>query len=120
MISQISLLDGVISTVLCPVHDFFTAQPITNASVYLLKQIMHDWSDPYASRILTELRKTAKQDTKLILIDTVIPFACRYPKAEAENAIPGAVPAEAPEPLLANYGGANEIGYIGDMTVRHL
>lgn len=99
------------------VHDFFTAQPITNASVYLLKQIMHDWSDPYASKILTELRKTAKQDTKLVLIDTVIPFACRYSKAEAENAIPGAVPAEAPEPLLANYGGANEIGYIGDMTM---
>jgi len=110
-------VDGVISTVLCSVYDFFAAQPIPNASVYLLKQIKYDWSDPYASKILTELRKTAKQDTKLVLIDTVIPFACRYSKAEAENAIPGAVPAEAPEPLLSNYGSANEIGYVGDMSV---
>jgi hypothetical protein len=98
-------------------HDFFTAQPITNASVFLLKQIMHDWSDFYASKILVELRKVATSDTKLVLVDSLMPFACRYPKSDAKNAVPGAVPQEAPEPLLANYGAANEMGYNGDLTM---
>lgn len=78
----------------CFVQLTISSRPITNASVYLLK---HDRSNPCASKILNELRKTAKEDIKLVLVDTVIPFACRYSKAEAENAIPGAVPAEAPE-----------------------
>lgn len=98
-------------------HDFFTAQPITNASVFLLKQIMHDWSDSYASKILVELRKVAKPDTKLVLVDSLMPFACRYTEFDAKNAVPGAVPQEAPEPLLANYGAANEMGYNGDLTM---
>lgn len=80
---------------------------------------MHDWSDSYASKILVELRKVAKPDTKLVLVDSLMPFACRYPESDAKNAVPGAVPREAPEPLLANYGAANEMGYNGDLTVRH-
>lgn len=27
-----------------PAHDFFNEQPIKNASVFLLKAILHDWS----------------------------------------------------------------------------
>jgi hypothetical protein len=80
---------------------------------------MHDWSDFYAGKILVELRKVATSDTKLVLVDSLMPFACRYPKSDAKNAVPGAVPQEAPEPLLANYGAANEMGYNGDLTVRN-
>ena len=32
--------------------------------------------------------------------------------------IPGAVPVEAPEPLLANWGAAQEMGYTADQVVR--
>ncbi|KAJ3732263.1 S-adenosyl-L-methionine-dependent methyltransferase [Lentinula guzmanii] len=37
-------------------HDFFDAQPQTSATVFLLKQITHDWSDRYVTRILQRLR----------------------------------------------------------------
>ncbi|KAJ7130076.1 O-methyltransferase-domain-containing protein, partial [Mycena crocata] len=33
-------------------HDFFTHQPVTNASVFLLKQILHNWSNQYCAKIL--------------------------------------------------------------------
>ncbi|EIM79956.1 S-adenosyl-L-methionine-dependent methyltransferase [Stereum hirsutum FP-91666 SS1] len=33
-------------------HDFYTPQPVKGASVFLLKQILHDWSDSYAITIL--------------------------------------------------------------------
>ncbi|KAH9484885.1 4-O-methyltransferase 1 [Psilocybe cubensis] len=104
-------------------HDFFTPQPVKNASVFLLKQIMHDWSDPYAIKILSQLRRAAQPDTKLILIDSVIPFACHDPSADAntdtENSlrIVGISPKEAPMPLLANFGVANELAYVADLTM---
>lgn len=99
-------------------HDFFTPQPVKNASVFLLKQIMHDWSDPYAIKILNRLREVAQPNTKLVLIDSLMPFACHDPSADDGQGVPGAVPKEAPAPLLANYGIANEMGYNGDFTVN--
>lgn len=84
-----------------------------------MKQIMHDWVDPYAIKILTRLREVAKPDTQLIIIDSVIPFACHDPSADHGYAVPGAVIKEAPEPLLPNYGVANLTCYTADMTVRY-
>ncbi|KAF8992582.1 S-adenosyl-L-methionine-dependent methyltransferase, partial [Cyathus striatus] len=98
-------------------HDFFTEQPVKNASVFLLKQIVHDWPNSYAAMILKELRKVAQNDTKLLLIDSIIPFTCKFSPTSKEHSITGAIPREAPPPLLANYGIANEMGYNGDLTM---
>uniref|UniRef100_A0A8H8CPN6 O-methyltransferase C-terminal domain-containing protein n=1 Tax=Psilocybe cubensis TaxID=181762 RepID=A0A8H8CPN6_PSICU len=98
-------------------HDFFTPQPIKNASVFLLKQIMHDWPDKYAIKILSQLRQAARPDTRLIIVDSAIPFACHDPSGDKGKGVVGAVPKEAPEPLLANYGVTNEMTYFADVTV---
>jgi len=98
-------------------HDFFTPQPRKNASVFLLKQIMHDWSDNYAEKILLHLRKAATADTKLLLIDCIMPYACHDPTIDDKDAAPGSAPREAPEPLLPNYGAANEMEYTTDFTM---
>lgn len=63
-------------------HDFFTTQPVKNASVFILKHIIHNWPDAYASKILMRLREAAQKDTKLILIDNLVSFACRDPVAK--------------------------------------
>lgn len=81
---------------------------------------MHDWPDAYASKILMKLREVAQRDTRLILIDSIMPFACHDSSADEGKGVPGAVPKEAPQPLLANYGVANEMGYNGDLTVCQL
>nr|GAT49961.1 S-adenosyl-L-methionine-dependent methyltransferase [Mycena chlorophos] len=99
-------------------HDFFTPQPQNDADVFLLKQIMHDWSDEYCVKILKRLWTAAKPDTTLLLLDSLVPLACHDPSGDSANAIPGAAPAmEAPAPLLANYGATNDMGYNADMTM---
>ncbi|KAF9042839.1 S-adenosyl-L-methionine-dependent methyltransferase [Hymenopellis radicata] len=111
------------------VQDFFKLQPRDHTvSIFLLKQIMHDWSDSYCVKILTQLRSAASANTKLILVESIIPFACHD---SGEDSVPGAVPHEAPEPLLANYGAVNEMAYSMDIgmflhfnsqerTIRHM
>ncbi|KAF8577507.1 S-adenosyl-L-methionine-dependent methyltransferase, partial [Ramaria rubella] len=65
-------------------HSFFEPQPEQNASIYLLKQITHDWSD-------------------------IMPYSCHDPAADVSSSIPGVVSREAPAPLLANFGAVNEM-----------
>jgi len=101
-------------------HDFFDEQPVAGAAVYLLGQVLHDWSDPYCVRILERLRAAAGAHTRLVLMEPIVPFACRIPRDDAAAAIPGAVPREAPAPLLANYGPASGLGYHTDITMLTL
>ncbi|KAF5312796.1 hypothetical protein D9619_003671 [Psilocybe cf. subviscida] len=98
-------------------HDFFAPQPVANASVFFLKHILHNWPNAYASKILMRLREVAKNDTKLILIESLMPFACHDPSGDNGSGVPGAVPKEAPKPLLANYGIANEFVYNADLSM---
>ncbi|KAG6860183.1 hypothetical protein C0995_014728 [Termitomyces sp. Mi166 len=53
-------------------HDFFGPQSVTNASVFLLKNILHDWSDASCINILTHLRAAATPETKLLILDCVM------------------------------------------------
>ncbi|KAJ7804660.1 S-adenosyl-L-methionine-dependent methyltransferase [Mycena leptocephala] len=57
-------------------HDFFKPQPVHNASVFFLRYIVHNWSDPYARKILTHLRGAATRDTTLVVVDHILPYAC--------------------------------------------
>ncbi len=78
-------------------HDFFTAQPIKNASVYFMRMILHDWPDYKALEILKALRAAAGAETKLVVFDGLAVYTCVDPDATAP-----APPA--PAPLLANLG----------------
>ena len=89
-------------------------QPVKNASVFLLKQILHDWSDKYCTKILKQLRAAAAPSTKLLLLENIIPHLCHDPNVEG---IPGAAPREAPAPLLANYGPIYDMSFHSDFTV---
>jgi hypothetical protein len=58
------------------VHDFFTPQPITSASAYLLRQVTHNWNDEDCIRIIRAvvpaLEKSGK-NTPLFINEIVLP-----------------------------------------------
>jgi hypothetical protein len=113
-------------------HDFFNPQPILDASVFLLRVVLHDWSDSFARKILLRLREAAvlpsesppssngaTQGTTLIIADHVLPLACVDDfDGDGEVEVEGAERMLAPPPLLANLGKASANAYNMDMTVR--
>lgn len=51
--------------------DFFTAVP-PGAGAYLLRWILHDWSDPDAVRILHRLREAMTPAARLVVVEAVV------------------------------------------------
>ncbi|KAF5386576.1 hypothetical protein D9615_002144 [Tricholomella constricta] len=90
---------------------FFNSQPTKRGvSVFLLKQVIHDWSDEYCVKFLTQLRAAAQPNTKLII-------------STASSPSPAATQAQSlvrpPAPLLlANYGAVDEMAYNADIAVH--
>ncbi|KAJ7049471.1 S-adenosyl-L-methionine-dependent methyltransferase [Mycena amicta] len=64
------------------VHNFFEPQPVKNAAVYFMRV-----------EIMANTRKAAGAESKLVLFDLVMPYACATPDAPP-----------VPAPLLANFG----------------
>ncbi|TFY82517.1 hypothetical protein EWM64_g1487 [Hericium alpestre] len=98
--------------------DMFAAQPAVgqNADLYILRQILHDWSDKYAAKILTQLRAAAGSKSKLLVIESILSYACEQPADELT--ISGAqAKVVAPAPLLPNFGGAGAPSYFGDLLM---
>lgn len=63
-------------------HDFFTPQSVKDADVYLLRFILHDYSDKYAIRILKNLVPALKNGARLIVMDGVAPPPGVIPKSD--------------------------------------
>ena len=52
--------------------DLFASLP-ASGDAYLLKSIVHDWSDDQAVAILSNCRRAMKQEGKLLVVESVIP-----------------------------------------------
>ena len=52
--------------------DFFESVP-AGADAYILKRILHDWSDEVCVRILRNCREALAKDGRVLVVDTVIP-----------------------------------------------
>lgn len=70
---QASLPDAYKSRITFQAHDFFKEQPVQGADVYLLRMILHDWSDKYAIKILQGLIPALKHGAKVVINDRVMP-----------------------------------------------
>ncbi|KAI5119658.1 hypothetical protein M0805_007749 [Coniferiporia weirii] len=94
--------------------DFFDVQPTlpSTPDVFLLRQIVHDWSDKYVIKLFRRLRDAAGPSTKLVIVDSIIDYACNAPsKYPLDNGL------KPPAPLLPNMGGANLLPYTVDLVV---
>ncbi|KAK7182251.1 hypothetical protein DPSP01_006969 [Paraphaeosphaeria sporulosa] len=54
-------------------HDFLTDQPIKDADVYLMRWILHDWSDAYSIRILRALIPALRKGARIVLHEYIVP-----------------------------------------------
>lgn len=54
-------------------YDFFTPQPIHAAQVYFLRQILHDWPDEQALKILRNQIEAMSRNSKLVIMDLIMP-----------------------------------------------
>lgn len=50
-------------------HDFFDEQPVKGAELYLMKNILHNWADKNALRILKALTTAMKNGSRIICIE---------------------------------------------------
>ncbi|KAF8541494.1 O-methyltransferase-domain-containing protein [Trichophaea hybrida] len=53
-------------------HDFFTPQPVKDADVYLLRNVLREWSDPYAVQILQQVVPAMGAGSKVLIVDHVL------------------------------------------------
>ncbi|KLO06095.1 S-adenosyl-L-methionine-dependent methyltransferase [Schizopora paradoxa] len=86
-------------------HNFFESEPIKNADVYMLKFIIHDWSNKYSHIILKRLREAAAPHSRLIIVDKIIPYICPPSEVNEDVSVPGVWKPELPEPIVNMSGG---------------
>ncbi|CAA7268218.1 unnamed protein product [Cyclocybe aegerita] len=100
-------------------HDFFQPQPIKDASVFLLRFVIHDWADKYAKEIMCLLRASATPRTKLLLLEFVVPYTCNA-GADGKGKysyVPGAEDDQPPYPLLPSMGPVSSHVYFADLRM---
>ncbi|KAL8654749.1 MAG: hypothetical protein Q9226_003313 [Calogaya cf. arnoldii] len=61
-------------------HDFFKEQPLKGADIYMLRWILHDWSDKYAARTLQNLIPALKPGARVLVLEQVLPSSGRHSK----------------------------------------
>ncbi|KAJ7090725.1 O-methyltransferase [Mycena belliarum] len=106
-------------TIAFQAHNFLSPQPVADAGVFLVRAVLHNWAHSNAYQILTHLRAAAQPTTRLVLLERIVPFVCGEDGGDGAYAhIPGAVPATAQEPLLANLGVM--MPYLMDIQARSL
>lgn len=67
-------------------HDFFKEQPVKNARVYLLRFILHDYSDKYAAQILKAIIPAMGPESRILLFDGIMPAPNTIAKHEERRA----------------------------------
>ncbi|KAF8989681.1 O-methyltransferase [Cyathus striatus] len=110
--------EGIVTLMEYKAHDFFTTQPVKGAAIYLLRMILHDYGKKKAVSILRHLRDAACKDSQLLLVEQIVPYACREDISTAIGKdISGAQQLVPPAPLLANFGKASAAPYLSDFQM---
>ena len=68
-------------------HDFFNPQPVNDADIFLLRYILHNWSNSKAIEILKRLREVSVPGkTRVVVIDVVVQYACAVDRKQIRGA----------------------------------
>jgi hypothetical protein len=100
-------------------HDFFEPQPAEDGpvAIYFLRHTIHNWSTPRCRDILRQLAASATPDTRVVIVDQIVPNVCRTSGGDAASSISSTSAFEPPLPLLASAG--SERAFYMDMVVSY-
>ncbi|CCL98008.1 uncharacterized protein FIBRA_00001 [Fibroporia radiculosa] len=87
-------------------HDFFTAQPVRGAEAYLLRYILHIWSDENCVTILKHLKDAMGPTSRILIADHVLHSTAESGQLKS-----------APAPLPVNYGVAHIYNNMHDLNI---
>lgn len=100
-------------------HDFFKPQPVKDATLFILRFILHDWPNTQALQILQNLREAATPSTRLMVLEQIVPYTSPV-EDEIVNTIPGAAPPKWPEALQGNGGFATCTTFTSDIQMLNM
>lgn len=63
-------------------HSFLDPQPTKGAKVYLFRWVFHNWPDKYCIRILKTLIPALNKDSRVLIMDSVMPPVGGVPLAQ--------------------------------------
>ncbi|KIW05311.1 uncharacterized protein PV09_03836 [Verruconis gallopava] len=87
-------------------HSFFEKNPTTGADIYILRLVLHDWSDEYCIKILKGIKDSMATKSRLLIIEQVMNTTLGSPDLQS-----------APAPLPANYGCYTRFSHSRDITM---
>ncbi|KDR72497.1 hypothetical protein GALMADRAFT_101591 [Galerina marginata CBS 339.88] len=90
--------------------DFFQQIPVKSQDVYYMRNIVHNWADEPAQKILSSVRGAMGQNSRLLIHDHVLPNI-------SQTQLEASLVEVAPSPLLPNYGAGSVRSYNQDMTM---
>ncbi|KAF9449478.1 S-adenosyl-L-methionine-dependent methyltransferase [Macrolepiota fuliginosa MF-IS2] len=93
--------------------DLLQESPIQNCDIYLLKNVIHSWSNDAAVKALENIRKAMSPASRLLVYEYIIQNTNRVPVNESEFQ-------QAPLPLLPNFGAGRIRQYYLDLAVMAL
>ena len=64
--------------------DFFRG-PLPRCDVYMLMEVLHDWTDEQSLQILKQIRKAAVEKATLLVVETVLPSESAWAKGGVEH-----------------------------------
>ncbi|KAK1217854.1 hypothetical protein PQX77_019474 [Marasmius sp. AFHP31] len=90
--------------------DFFETLPATDQDVYYLRNIIHNWPDAEALKIMTTVRAAMGKNSRLLIHDYVLSHVKQTPLEHTQVET-------APSPLLPNFGAGGIRSYNQDLTM---
>ncbi|KAI0066568.1 S-adenosyl-L-methionine-dependent methyltransferase [Artomyces pyxidatus] len=90
--------------------DFLKESPVPEQDIYYMRHIIHDWPDADCVKILRNIHSVMHPDSRILIHEYILPNPAQK----------GGVGADAPAPLLPNYGAGAKRAYLQDINMLDL
>lgn len=84
--------------------------------IFLMRYITHDWADDYVKTMLRHLRDAAGPNTRLVIMDRIVPYTCPIPKDLEGAQFSGLIEPQYPPPVTIAF--PDNFAFIAGVMVR--